>query len=428
MNAFLTIVKSLFLLLCNIRGVVAWASTKNGIVRRPSTIGTSTPKHGSTQAMVSGDTASTTPLPSSLKSLDSLSSFPAKQEGWIVFVDHSKPSLEKGAAATLDAFLSLAPASRVTVKAAFLPKQPKSGGQPWVRCVSVEKSIAMEIFGVDSVDKVYRILTKHMGLWVSANASYVFRKSNFIRDNDTCVDHNLCASTTSFALSIALASQQGISRRSCRCLQYKYKANGFLEAGKVSLAIEAYQKALQAAQGDEKQEGVIFFLRSAAYLQRAAEHRDELKDIVQDLTKMIPSPNTLVSLLDVAYYSPLSGAVFRRILQDSARQERSFRGTQYRHGLYQYALLQAAQDALRATEILPNYAAAWVRAADILGELWKLSEAVIYYERAIALDETLRPTLIPVITRLQRRQELLAEARSYRWSEDTLRLALDVAG
>ena len=212
-------------------------------------------------------------------------------------------------------------------------------------------------------------------------------------------------------------------------MQYKYKANGFLEAGKVSLAIEAYQKALDAATADPQQEGVILFLRAAAYLQRAAQHRNELKDIVQDLIAMVPSPPTLVSLLDVAYHaSPLSAAVFRRILLDSERQDWHFRGTQYRHGLYQYALLQAAQDALRATQVLPNFASAWVRAGDILGELWKLSEAVSFYERAMALDATLRPTLLPVIARLQRRQELLAEARTYRWSEDTLRLALDVAG
>jgi tetratricopeptide (TPR) repeat protein len=202
-----------------------------------------------------------------------------------------------------------------------------------------------------------------------------------------------------------------------------------LEAGKVSLAIDTYQKALVAAAGDERQEGVILYLRAAAHLQRAARHRNELKSSVDDLTAMVPSPSTLVSLLDVAHYQPpLSVAVFRRILQDAEAQDRSFRGTQYRHGLYQYALLQAAQDALRATQVLPHYAAGWVRAADILGELWKLPEAVLYYERAMALDESLRPILLPVITRLQRRRDLLDDARKNRWSEDTLRLALDVAG
>lgn len=74
---------------------------------------------------------------------------------------------------------------------------------------------------------------------------------------------------------------QGIPRQSCRCLQYKYKANGFLETGKVSLAIEAYQKALDTAV-DPPQQGAILYLRAAAYLQRAAEHRESLKEIVQD--------------------------------------------------------------------------------------------------------------------------------------------------
>jgi len=76
----------------------------------------------------------------------------------------------------------------------------------------------------------------------------------------------------------------------------------------VSLAIEAYQKALQTAKGDKQQEGIIWFLRSAAYLQRAEQHRDELRDIVQELINMVPPPPKLVSLLDVAYYvPPLSG-------------------------------------------------------------------------------------------------------------------------
>jgi tetratricopeptide (TPR) repeat protein len=195
------------------------------------------------------------------------------------------------------------------------------------------------------------------------------------------------------------------------------------------LAIDAYQKALDDAIGDERQTGVLLYLRSAAYLQRAGAHRNKLRTAVQDLASLVPLPNKLVNVLDVAYYRPmLSSSVFRRILYDAEQQDRQFRGTQYWHGLYQYALLQAAQDALRATEVLPLYADAWIRAGDILGELWKLNEAISYYEQAIELDETLEETILPLVTRLQRRQDLLAEARSYRWSEDTLRLALDVAG
>jgi hypothetical protein len=89
---------------------------------------------------------------------------------WIVYVDYSKTSLEKGAAATLDAFLGLAPASKVQVKAGFLPKPVKQIGQPWIRCVSLKEDSAMEVYSVDSVDKVYRILTKHMDVEVGHRA------------------------------------------------------------------------------------------------------------------------------------------------------------------------------------------------------------------------------------------------------------------
>jgi hypothetical protein len=41
----------------------------------------------------------------------------------------------------------------------------------------------------------------------------------------------------------------------------------------------------------------------------------------------------------------------------------------------------------------------------------------------------IKVTLVPVIARLRKRHELLDNnARAYGWSEDTLRLALDVAG
>jgi hypothetical protein len=110
-------------------------------------------------------------------SLSSATSTAAVSADWIVYVDHSKPSLEKGAAATLDAFLSLtSPVNekdRVHVRTAFLPRGAKTGQPPWVRCVDVAQSEALEVFGVDSVDKVYRVLTKHMGLRVSHWQAYI---------------------------------------------------------------------------------------------------------------------------------------------------------------------------------------------------------------------------------------------------------------
>ena len=110
----------------------------------------------------------------STKTTSSTTTTTATSTNWIVYVDHSKQSLEKGAAATLDAFTSLAPPSSVQVKAAALPRPSKKAGsssQPWVRCVNLSQSQALEVYGVDSVDKVYRVLTKHMALGVSQNKS-----------------------------------------------------------------------------------------------------------------------------------------------------------------------------------------------------------------------------------------------------------------
>ena len=171
-------------------------------------------------------------------------------------------------------------------------------------------------------------------------------------------------------------------------------------------------------------------MRANAFLQRAARHREKLQTCVDELTAMVPSAATLQALYTVAQDEPvLTTAILRRVLQDTAKQERQFRRTQYRHGLYQYALLQAAQDSLRATELLPSNAATWQRAAFCLSELWKLQESTQYYERAMELDDSVvtRTTLYPIIDQLRRRKELLDNARAYGWSEDTLRLALDVA-
>ena len=105
------------------------------------------------------------------------------------------------------------------------------------------------------------------------------------------------------------------------------------------------------------------------------------------------------------------------------------RKIQFRHGLYQYALLRATQDSLQATEILPSYSTSWLRAGDLLSQLWKLKESRQYYEKALALDPSLTKTLEPILGNLKRRQLLLEQAKANKdWPEDSLRLALDVAG
>lgn len=210
-------------------------------------------------------------------------------------------------------------------------------------------------------------------------------------------------------------------------MKWKYKGNGHLEAGETPLAIEAYDKALQI--GFVDQEGVVLLMRATAYLRRAGSHRKELQIILNDLAKSVPDAPKLELLYEEAAQRPsLAKPIFRRVLSDTRNQDKKFQQTKYWHGLYQYALLQAAQDSLRATQLLSGYAKSWLRAGEILSELWKLNESAQYYEKAIKIDPSLEGSLTPVLDRLRNRQELLENARAYGWSEDTLRLALDVAG
>ena len=75
----------------------------------------------------------------------------------------------------------------------------------------------------------------------------------------------------------------------------------------------------------------------------------------------------------------------------------------YRHGLYEYALLHAAQDSLRSTHLLPYNAKSYLRAGDALAELRKLIKAIRYYEEAVELDPALEEgRLVPVMERLKK--------------------------
>ncbi|GKY91383.1 hypothetical protein MPSEU_000110600 [Mayamaea pseudoterrestris] len=297
---------------------------------------------------------------------------------WQVYVDQSKLSLDKGGSAALDAFLGLAAASKVQVFPALLPKSAKSRG-PTVRCVNQQQ--AFDVGYVDSVDKVYRILTKHMKV-------------------------------------------KGVNATVCECLKWKYRGNGYLQEGKIGLAIQAYDKAF--ACGVASQEGPVCLMRALAFSQRAAGHKEKLKETLKELVKMVPDSSTYEAGFQEAKAQPaIASSLFRRILENNVQQESQYRRTQYRHGLYQYALLAAAQDALRATELLPTYANAWLKAGELLSELWKLQESEQYFERAMELDTSLTTTVVPVIDRLRKRQELLDTARGYGWSDITLRLALD---
>jgi PAS domain-containing protein len=322
---------------------------------------------------------------------------------WHVYVDQSKASIDKGAAATLDAFIGLAPPGIVQVHAAIFQSIPTKVKGPVVRCVELlyhdssgsggvedtdhdtttayDNCRSFEVANVDSVDKVARILRKHMNL----------------------------------------SPAVGGGSSTAESLKWKYQGTSHLEKGKINLAIDCYDRALETSN-----DGILFLLRAAAYLERAAGHREQLRESVQLLTEAVDLGALQAAVVTAGQNDiTLANPIFQRILQVTSQQEAQFRRTQYRHGMYQYALLQAAQDAFRATQLLPRSADAWRRAADILSELWKLKEAVQYYEKAMELDDSIDYTAN--IQQLYKRQDLLESARAYGWSEDTLRLALDVA-
>lgn len=301
---------------------------------------------------------------------------------WDVYVCLSKNCKERGASATLDTFQSLAPPSLVQVHPSILSKSKGRG--PNIRCIQRHHPFrALEVNNVNDIDKVYRILTQHMNI-------------------------------------------PNISIQARECLKYTYEGNAHLEKNELSQAIASYNAAL--ATKYEPQEGILLLLRATAYLKRAFAHQVELRKTVNDLSDTVPDPAQLGRLYQVAAQHPsLSKPLFHKVLNDCKVQDKKFRQTKYRHGLYEYALLHAAQDALRSTQLLPHHAKTWLRAGDALAELRKLKESVLYYQKAIELDPTLRERLEPVIERLERSQMFLEKAKGW-YSSDVLRLALDVAG
>jgi hypothetical protein len=113
-----------------------------------------------------------------------------ESQDWQIYVDQSKASLDRGGGAIFDAIFSLCDTSvddfvnangdntngavEVQVIPAILPKPASGGKGPWIRCVwntNNLKNLArtspnLDVSNVDSVEKVYRVLTKHLGVTV----------------------------------------------------------------------------------------------------------------------------------------------------------------------------------------------------------------------------------------------------------------------
>jgi tetratricopeptide (TPR) repeat protein len=231
---------------------------------------------------------------------------------------------------------------------------------------------------------------------------------------------------------------------------------------------------------ESKQIGAILLLRSAAYLQQAQFHKDALSKTVLDEWKQ-PSSTDLEAIIismgigstsssivngnaksssttktvdtvtdDIIAHAATAAAVrlalLKKLAENSTVQKRQLRTIQYLHGLYQNSLLQAVQDALQATEILPEYSTAWLRAAQLLRDLWKVTESRQYYEKAASLDDilltdddddsdtanidgTVDDALQLILKDIDQQEALLNWARGMDgWADDAVRLALDVSG
>ena len=98
-----------------------------------------------------------------------------------------------------------------------------------------------ELSKVDSVDRVHRVLTSHLG--INVNTSRV------------------------------------------ECLKLNFRGNEHLERNEVDEAIECYDKAMELCYQNQ-QEGVIRVMRSTAYLQRAYNHFLTYRELIEKL--MVP--------------------------------------------------------------------------------------------------------------------------------------------
>lgn len=220
---------------------------------------------------------------------------------------------------------------------------------------------------------------------------------------------------------------QGITVQMCDCLKLKYKGTGYLEAKKATLAIDAYNRALEL--NVSSQQGVLLFMRAAAHAALAATHRYVLRGMLKELQIMVvpqTEPNLKFIYALAVQESGLTNAILRKIRHDTGRQEQQLGRIQFRHGLYQHAMLLALEDAQKATMLLPQYAPAWERAGSILSDLWRLEESLTCYEQAHQLDPSLE--MSSALETIRTRQKIVADAKSSGWAEDPLRLALDARG
>lgn len=269
---------------------------------------------------------------------------PAKR----VYVCTNRWCKDAGSGATLGSFIGLASEEEVLVQGVNCLGRCNKGPNLRVR---MEDMSWLEFNRIDSVDRVHRILRDYLKVPVKNSAA--------------------------------------------ECLKYNFEGNAHLDSNDVSKAIECYDKAIATGWAD--QEGVLLVMRATAYLQRAYAHRRALASVLGKVARGMPSLDMLMKTHGITQSHPrIAYLLVDRLARYCAEKENLYETAKFRYGLYEFALLRACDDALRATQLLPNYAKCWLRAGDALAELRKLQEAADHYEVAVSLDPSLTETLTTI--------------------------------
>lgn len=183
----------------------------------------------------------------------------------------------------------------------------------------------------------------------------------------------------------------------------------------------------EAADGNDRVEAIVNGKEEKVTTD--ASSADEEESTSSQISSPLDSSDRRVQTRDNNPQLAIRLSVLRKLQTNGSLRKAQLRKIQYRHGLYQTSLLQATRDSLRATEVLPSYSTAWLSTGELLSDLWKIKESKQYYEKALSIDDTLRGEISGVLKELEARQELVDRARDNKeWPEDSLQLALDIAG
>lgn len=184
----------------------------------------------------------------------------------------------------------------------------------------------------------------------------------------------------------------------------------------------------EAADGNDRVEAIVNGNEEKVTTTDASS-ADEEESTLSQISSPFDSSDRRVQTRDNNPQLAIRLSVLRKLQTNGSLRKAQLRKIQYRHGLYQTSLLQATRDSLRATEVLPSYSTAWLSTGELLSDLWKIKESKQYYEKALSIDDTLQGEVSGVLKELEARQELVDRARDNKeWPEDSLQLALDIAG